>query len=494
MIIVSITGPSMQEALEQITGSSPYADMFEFRLDMMTRPNIAWLLSSTDKPTIATCRPLREGGMFNGAEREQIGILDLASVYGATYVDIELSASPRIIEDFVRRKKETAVIVSHHLIDGTLFDVNRLYKALHTTGADVIKLAYEATDAYENHLAFDFLAKAAADKRKAVAIALGDVGEPSRVLYKKFGGWGTYASTEDGKSAAPGQIPGRQLKELYRADKLNAKTKVFGVVGNPLKQSKGVFIHNPLFQAAKKNAVYCKFQTKDIEKFMRRIVPHIEGFSVTIPHKQNVMKYLDRVDSAAKAIGAVNTVIRGDRKLVGTNSDAPGALDAIEAVTNVKGKRMLILGAGGAGRAIAYEAKQRGAQVIIANRSSAKARQLADEFGLEFVNWNALKKVQFDILANATSVGMLPQVDESPVSKSILKKKVVFDAVYNPPMTRLLRDAKSVGAKIIHGTEMYLNQAALQSALYIGRKPDVQFMRKLLRSPNPKSEFSNPKS
>jgi 3-dehydroquinate dehydratase/shikimate dehydrogenase len=481
LIIVTITGPSMQEALAQVAGSSPYADTFEFRLDLMTKPNIARLISSTRKPTIATCRPVREGGAFSGSERERIGVLELASVFGARYVDIELGSSPRIIEEFVRRKKESQVIVSHHLLDGTLFNTNRIYKALHATGADVIKLAYEADDAYENSHAFEFLGRAKADKQKAIAIALGEVGEPSRILYKKFGGWATYASTEDGKSAAQGQIPASQLRELYRAERITTGTKVFGVVGDPVKQSKGVFIHNPLFQHAKKDSVYCRFQVSDIEKFMHRIVPRLEGFSVTLPHKQSVMRYLDRVDPTAKAIGAVNTVIRRGKKLVGTNTDAPGALDAIEKVAKVRGKRMLILGAGGVARAIAYEAKQRSADVIIANRTLSRARQLAEEFGFEYVKWNSLRGVQFDILVNATSVGMVPRVDESPVPKAILKKKVVFDVVYNPPMTRLLTEARSVGAKTIQGTEMYLNQAALQSEMYAGQAPDIFFMRRLLK-------------
>ena len=487
MIIVSIVGPSMQEALAQVVSSSPYADMFEFRLDLMSKPNVARLLSSTPKPTIATCRPVWEGGAFMGSERERIGTLDLAAVFGANYVDIELSSTPGVVEEFVRRKKETKVIVSHHLLDGTLFDVSRIYKALHVTGADVIKLAFEAEDAFENHLAFDFLMKAKSDRRKAVAIALGEAGESSRIFYKKFGGWAMYASTEDGKMAAPGQVPASQLKKLYRADKLSASTKVFGVVGNPVKQSKGVLVHNPLFQRARQNAVYCRFQTSDIEKFMMYLVPHLNGFSVTLPHKQSVMKYLDEVDATARAIGAVNTVIRRGKKLVGTNTDAPGALDAVERIVKVKGKRMLILGAGGAARAIAYEAKRRGADVIITNRTASRARKLGDEIGLACVKWNALKNAEFDILVNATSVGMFPNDGTSPVSKSILKNKIVFDAVYSPPITKLLRDAKSVGAKTIQGTQMYLNQAALQSELYTGRKPDHSFMRTLLQDPPKKS-------
>ncbi len=470
----------MEEALAQVSGSSPFADMFEFRLDLMTRPNIARLLASTKKPTIAACRPGWEGGGFNGPERERIGMLELASVYGTRYVDLELNTSPRVIADFIGHRKETKLIVSCHLLNGSLFDVGRVYSALRATGADIIKLAYDAEDAFENHLAFDFLAKAKSDRQPAVAMMLGDAGEPSRVLYRKFGGWATYATTEDGKVAAPGQIPASQLKTSYHAHLLNRATMVYGVVGNPVKQSRGVFVHNPLFWHARKNAVYCRFQTMDIRKFMGFLAPHLMGFSVTIPHKQTVLEYLDRVEPTARAIGAVNTVIRRGRKLVGTNTDAPGALDAIERVVKVNGKRMLILGAGGAARAVAYEAKQRGANVMVASRTFTRARDLASEFGLECVSWGKIARMKFDILVNATPVGMIPNTTKSPAPASILRKKVVFDAVYNPPMTKLLLEAEKRGARIVQGTEMYLNQAARQSEMYTGRKPDAHLMRRLM--------------
>ncbi len=317
---------------------------------------------------------------------------------------------------------------------------------------------------------------------RQIAIALGDAGEPSRILYRKFDGWATYASTEDGKSAASGQIRASHLKELYHADKLTPGTKVYGVVGNPVSQSKGAYIHNPLFRRARSNAVYCRFHVLNLERFVCLMAPHLHGFSVTLPHKQNVMRYLDTVDPHARAIGAVNTVVRRGNKLVGTNTDATGALDAIEQVARVKGKRVLILGAGGAARAIVYEAKRRGAEVIVANRTATNGQQLATELACEFVKWNSRTGVEFDVLVNATPVGMAPRIDESPFSKRFLRRKIVFDAVYNPPMTRLLKEAKSAGARIVPGTEMYLRQAALQSEMYTGRKPDINSMRKLLQT------------
>lgn len=470
----------MQEAFAQIAAAERDADTFELRLDMMTRPNIARLIDATRKPVIATCRPVREGGVFAGTERERIGMLDLASVFGAAYIDIELSTSPGIIAELVARRKECKVIASHHVLDGTLFDIRRIFQALTSTGADVIKFAYEAADAWENHLAFDFLLRARSEKRNAIAVAMGEAGTPSRILYRKFGGWATYASPDGLALAAPGQIPAAELKTLYRVDNLNPSTKVFGVIGNPIRQSKGVYVHNPLFRSAKKNAVYCRFLVDDLPLFMRHLSPHLDGFSVTLPHKQGVMEFLDDVDGASRAIGAVNTVTRKGKKWIGCNTDAPGALDAIEGVAKVRDRRVLILGAGGAARAIVFEAQQRGAHVKIANRTFARAEALAKAMHAESVRWNQIDRTDFDILVNATPVGMLPHEDESPVDRSLLNRKVVFDAVYNPPETKLLKDARKAGARVVTGASMYINQAALQSAMYIGRKPSLAKMRKLL--------------
>ncbi|MBX2989941.1 MAG: shikimate dehydrogenase [Bacteroidetes bacterium] len=483
MIIVSITGPGMKDALAQIAASSPYADMFELRLDMIQEPPLGMLMGATDKPVIIACRPEWEGGKFRGTESERMELLDAAAELGAAYVDIELHAGAAAIRKLLGDGRR--LILSNHSSGKFKFDIASLYKRMRSARAQVLKFAYTAEDSADMRYAIEFLQLAERDRQKAVAIAMGEFGEPTRILYKKFGAWATYASAGVGLKAASGQIPAAELKNLYRSERISGKTKVFGVVGNPLKQSKGVYLHNPLFQAEKKDAVYCRFPVKNLKSFINHIAPKLNGFSVTIPHKQAIMKYLDRTDPTATAIGAVNTVIRTSGKLYGTNTDAPGALDAIEKVVKVKGKAMLIAGAGGAARAIAFEAKQRGATVFFTNRTETTGRRLASEFNVNFISKTELlragrKGLEYDIIVNATPVGMTPYVNVSPLPKTILRKTIVFDAVYNPPMTKLLRDAKSAGAKIIQGTEMYFNQAALQFKLYAGVKPGISTMRQIL--------------
>ncbi len=482
MIIVSVTGPAMETALQQLTGSSGYADLFELRLDRVRNPDLARLFAAATGPVVATCRSASEGGAFTGSEQERVNILAAASRLGAAFIDFELSADRPAREELLRRSGDSRLIVSHHLTEGKPFNVRTIYKKLRDTGADVVKFAFPATDACDNAHAFEFLALAKADRQHAVAIAMGEAGEPSRILYRKYGGWATYAAPEDGSSAAPGQICASDMKKVYRTHLITPKTKVFGVVGQPLGQSKGIYVHNELFRRAGINAVYCRFSVNDLHSFMEKIGPHLHGFSVTIPHKEGIMYHLDRVEPLAAKIGAVNTVIRRSGNLVGSNTDAGAALDAIESVSRVRGKTVLVLGAGGAARAIVYEAVRRGAEVVVANRTPAKAEKLARELRVTAIPMDRIRTVRFDILANATSVGMVPGPAASPVPADILAGKTVFDAVYNPPLTALLEQASAAGATTISGVEMYVNQAAKQSALFAGKRPDITVLRRVLTS------------
>lgn len=300
----------MSEALEQVSASDPWADMFEFRLDMIRRPEIAALLLATRKPVVATCRPVWEGGEFRGTEEERLDMLAAASLLGADYVDIELRAGKRALRQFLGRRRESGVIVSYHAPPGSRPGVPGIYRRMKGTEADVLKFAFHARDAWENRIAFDFLLRASRDGQRAVAVAMGEAGEPSRVLYRVFGGWGTYAAPESGKEAAPGQVAASVLSRLYRTERLNRSTKIFGVVGNPVRQSRGIRVHNPLFARAEKNGVYCRFAVHDLKKFVSSIVPLLSGFSVTHPHKVGIGQYLDFMDPLARAIGAVNTVTR----------------------------------------------------------------------------------------------------------------------------------------------------------------------------------------
>jgi 3-dehydroquinate dehydratase/shikimate dehydrogenase len=486
MIIVSITGPDMKGALSQLKSSSRYADIVEFRLDLIRNARLERLMAATRKPVIITCRPRWEGGAFSGREEVRLRLLSHALELGAEYVDIELRSSRSSLEQLINSRRD-GVVVSVHYHERRAIDVDSLYDRMHATGAAVLKFAYTALDAHDIRHAVRFLERARQDRRKAVAIAMGEAGEASRIVYRTLGGWATYGAPGQGKLAAPGQVSVRELRELYRAHRLTSRTKVFGVIGNPVRQSKGIVVHNTLFAHDGVNAVYVRFPVANLRAFMQHGAPVMHGFSVTVPHKERVMKFLDHIDPTARKIGAVNTVVRRNRGWYGTNTDAAGALDAIEHRLRVRSRSVMVIGAGGAARAIAYEAQRRGASVTIANRTEARGRKLARSLDIAAIRLADIPAHRFDIMINATPVGMIPDTRRTPLPDRWVHASVVFDAVYNPPMTRFLHDARKNRARIISGTEMYINQAALQYQLFAGRNPDLKEMKRALGGPRPKA-------
>lgn len=480
MIFTTIPGPSMKEALAQIRASAPYSDGFELRLDLIEAPHLDRLFKAAGKPVIATCRTAREGGKWRGTGEQRTALLLEAVRRRPAFVDVEMREGKRGVDAIRKARKGQKVLVSHHVRGKDLPDAKAVLETMLRMGADVCKLAYAVEDATQIIPAVEFLARAQQKKTPAIAVAMGAAGEASRVLYRHFGGWATFASPEGGGPVAEGQIPARILKTIYRADTLGPRTQVFGVVGFPLGQSKGPLVHNPLFARARKNAVYCRFPAANFDTFMQTLAPRLEGFSVTIPHKRAVLRYLDEVDPAALFIGAVNTVLRTKNGWRGLNTDAPAALDAIESKLPVEGRTMLVLGAGGAARAIVAETRRRGGHPVIAARSGAKCRQLAREFGVGTVAWEERTTIDADFLVNATPVGMVPDAGATPFPAGGIRALVAFDAVFNPRETRFLREARAAGSQPVYGTEMYIRQAAEQSFLYTGVRPPLSQLRALL--------------
>ncbi len=478
MIIVSVTGPTTAEALAQIQRSRKYASMFEFRLDLMGVEAAASLVKAARKPVVLTYRPRWEGGGYAGPDVDRIAVLARAPEIGARYVDLEFRMGVPLIRRFIKECKSIRVIGSRHYFDGQIPDPDHEYRSLRAAGTYAMKFAYRAGDAADTSVAFRFLARAAADRTRAVAIAMGEAGEPSRILYRVFGGWATYASPVGGPAAAEGQLPADALQNIFHADRLTRSTRVFGVIGDPVRYSKGIYIHNPLFRRAHTNAVYCRFAVSDLGRFMSAVAPSITGMSVTLPHKVSIIRFLDGLDESARNSGAVNTVVRRRGSMIGLNTDGAGALDAIEKRMKVKNRSFLVIGAGGAARAIVVEAVRRGANVLIANRSPEAAQDLARRCGANVIELPRVQ--QCDIVANATSVGMAPDVDRTPIPPGAIRMELAFDAVYQPRETRFLREAKARGAITVSGAEMYLNQAAAQSQLYTGTRPDQRLMRRTL--------------
>jgi shikimate dehydrogenase len=270
--------------------------------------------------------------------------------------------------------------------------------------------------------------------------------------------------------------------------RLSAKSKFIIIVGDPVSHSLSPAMHNAAYEklAIDDQFVYLGANVKvaNLKEVIlaMRVMDNFYGLTCTIPHKVEVLKYLDWVDEKAKKIGAVNTVVKKNGLLCGYNTDWLGAVIPLEKVTSLKGKKVLVLGAGGAARAIVYGLKEKGALVYILNRTLEKAEKLAKEFKAKVLNFNHQKEVSnFDIIINATSVGMEPLVNQTPINPSFLKKnQIIFDVVYNPKETKLLKEAKKKGAKIIFGFEMLLYQGVAQFEIYTGKKAPIEVMRKVL--------------
>jgi 3-dehydroquinate dehydratase/shikimate dehydrogenase len=480
MIIVSVIGPTMDDAFRQIRASRKWADIIELRLDLIRDLELIPLLRRTERPRIVTLRPTWEGGGYDGSEEARVAMLRESAVRGVEYVDVELKAGRAIVEEIRRVSRSVRIIVSHH-VDTVPRSARESFGMFRHCGGDVVKWAFPAADSPDLRLAYDFLQIAKRRKQKAIAVAMGEPGEASRILYRVFGGWATYASPEDGPGAAPGQIPASTLVRIYRSSLLNVRTKIFGLLGNPVAQSKGVYLHNASFRKLGINAVYVRFHTTDLERFVKVLMPLIQGCSVTIPFKERVAALARKEDPGVRSIGAANTLYRIGEALCAANSDASAALDAIERKGRVGGKTMLVVGAGGAARAIAYEANKRGARVVLASRSPERASAVARDLQIRAAALADIAEIPYDILANATPVGMFPQVDDTPVPRDLLRPgTVVFDAISNPRETRLLREAKIAGARVVSGAEMFLRQAARQQELFLHQKVDLGLLRRIM--------------
>lgn len=480
MIIVSVTGPTMTDALRQMRKSRRWADIFELRLDLIRDLEIFSLLDGTDRPRIVTCRPRWEGGQFTGSEDSRMAVLKECAAYGAEFIDVELRGGRGIVEEVRKVSPSVRIIVSFHS-DAVPSSAREAYRMFAGCGGDIVKWAYPAADSPDIRFARGFLQIAKRGKQKAIAVAMGEAGEASRILYRVFGGWATYASPEGGPEAAAGQLSASFLVDVCRANMLTARTRVFGLLGNPVVQSGGMSLHNAFFRIRRADAVYVRFRTTDLAGFFRHVLPLLEGCSVTIPFKESVAARVRRRDPEVLAIGAANTLYLAGGEWRVANSDASAGLDAIERRSRVRGKTILVLGAGGAARALAYEGRRRGARVVIANRTARRAVAAARQLGIRAVPWNRIADVQYDILVNATPVGMFPRADKTPLSRKLHRAgTLVFDAIARPRSTRLLQEAKQAGASVIGGREMFLRQAARQQRLFLGKRVDIEILRRAM--------------
>ena len=482
MICIPIVGPTQHKSLEDIAAAEPLADMIELRLDLMSDFDLGTLLSASTKPCIVTNRTKREGGQFSGSEEERIGLLKQAVAAGADYVDIETSTPKELLKPFLESDHQSKVILSYHNYTDTPEEIDRLYDLMCAMPADVLKIVTYARDITDNLALFEILHRSKKDDKKLIALCMGEKGEVSRILSPLLGGFLTFGSLATGKETAPGQITGAILKDIYRVCDKRDSFKIYGVIGNPVYKSMGYLIHNEAFQETGLTDIYVPFLVDNVEKFFKGFSPYFDGLSVTMPFKEDIMAVMDEIDETAKKIGAVNTVVRDGKGWKGYNTDCMGALKALEKHTDLKNKNVLIVGAGGTAKAIGYGVYEKGARITVTyNRDKEKGIRLGRELKAKVVSIQEVDKEEIDVLINCSPVGMSPNLEETPVSSRCLRKgMVVFDSVYNPIETRLIREAKVAGCVTISGVELFVNQAVGQFELWAGQKAPADIMRDIV--------------
>ncbi|XP_020204553.1 bifunctional 3-dehydroquinate dehydratase/shikimate dehydrogenase, chloroplastic [Cajanus cajan] len=507
MVCAPITATQRSVSIEQIVNDmhqakAEGADLVEIKLDCITnfnpRRDLKIILQNKPLPVLIVDWPKWEGD-----ENMRLEALKLAVELVADFIEVELEAAsclPTLVEHKRNHNSHGKMIVSCN-VDGITppqEELLQLVAQMQAARADIIKLVTHAADITEIIRIFNLFPHC---QVPLIAYSVGERGLISHILSPKFGGFFVYGSLAGNPIPVVPSLD--SLRGAYKLEHVNADTKVFGLISKPVSHSKGPILHNPSFRHVNYNGIYVPMFVDDLKEFFSTYPsPDICGFSVGIPYKEEVLRFCDEVHPLAQSIGAVNTIIRRptDGKLVGYNTDCESAITAIEDALNdhgcndggtslgspLAGRLFVLVGAGGAAKALAFGAKSRGARVVIFDIDFDRAKSLACDVHGEVQPYKELVSFQPEkgaILANATPVGMHPNTDRIPVAEATLGEYLlVFDAVYTPRRTRLLKEADAAGAITVGGVEMFLRQAIGQFNLFTGLQAPEEFMRQIVLS------------
>jgi 3-dehydroquinate dehydratase/shikimate dehydrogenase len=501
-ICVSVCSESVTGTIANIKRAEKIADVIEVRFDCLSKhvfnieasvetgamAYLCWtwenILCATRKPIISTYRPAVQGGRQELTTRAR-GIFWYAGM-ATEFCDVEEDLFDDASSQFFQKR-----ILSYHNFEDVPADLNSTFDRLAAQSmADIIKIAVTAHDIAEALPVWKLINQARNAGKEIIPIAMGEAGKWTRVLGLAHGAFMTYASLNEGLETADGQITVKDLTEVYRVKELNKDTAVYGVIGDPVSSSKSPYMHNAAFAASGINAVFLPLVVKNLDEFIARMVApstrevelNFAGFSVTMPHKQTIIKHLDEIDAVAAKIGAVNTVKIENGKLVGHNTDAHGFVTPLKTkFGDLKNARVAVLGAGGAARACVFALKQENADVTVFARDIQKANAFADEFGVRSKQLTTGLRpltTDVDIVVNATSLGMKgPLENESPFTASQLDGvKFVYDLVTRQNDSPIIREAKKAGIPTIGGVEMLIAQGAKQFEIWTGQTAPVEKM------------------
>jgi 3-dehydroquinate dehydratase/shikimate dehydrogenase len=481
-VCVAVTGTDPIEMVEKAEALVRDNTFLEFRLDYLPRPPLALprIKQFTEYhphvSAIGTCRRVANGGKFRGSVASELDILTKAAAAGCQLVDMELQSAVRCKRAQLERlRTRAALILSYHDFRGTKKLEETLEKMV-AVPADFYKIVTTATTLHDNVVMMKFLEKNS-DRYSMIGLCMGEQGFISRVLGVRAGSAFTFAAVSEDEKTAPGQVTAQELRSTYRIEQVDPATRVYAVAGDPVAHSLSPAIMNAALRRETVNGVYVALHAKTLKDLLTcvREIP-IHGLSITMPYKEAIVSHLDNTDAHTTKIGACNTVVRAqDGKLYGFNTDAAGVVRPLQQRISLEQAKILVLGAGGAARAAVYGLKERGAEVYILNRTLGPAQKLARSARARLLKRADLKKMTFDVIINATSVGM-GNTRESPLNENEIKTRYLFDMVYDPPETRLMKMAKAAGAEVIPGIEMFVQQAARQFEIWTGKPAPLDEM------------------
>lgn len=494
-----ITETAADNFFQAMQAADRVADVIELRLDYLPAADLPGFLAALvghaaefTKPLLFTFRPVEQGGRraVTLAERRAFWQgLSPAMVEKIGFADFESD----LVESF---RQETPpvpwekIICSWHDFDATPADLPARFERMAATPAAIVKIATKAQTISDCLPLFDLIDRSRGAK-PVIALGMGMPGLMTRVLSISRGAMLTFGSLARGAESAPGQPTIAELQDLYRIKHLSRQTEIFGIIGNPVSHSRSPRIHNAALNALGRDGVYLPFEVADIDGFARdflrpetrKIDWRLRGLSVTIPHKRSILPYLDSIDETARVIGAINTVVVEDGRVRACNTDVGGAMKPLESLLDLKGARVAVLGAGGSARAICYGLKLRGADIDLYARDVQKAQVLADEFGTRLHTMESFRGA-VDLVINCTPVGMHGHSEgQSPISPESLRDvRLVYDLIYMPEETALLRDAKAAGCRTLGGLAMLVAQAGEQFRFWTGEDPPLDVMWQAARS------------
>lgn len=453
------------------------ADVVELRLDSVADPDVAGALQGRQRPVVLTCRTPREGGLFRGSEDERRAILRAAVLSDAEYVDLEWASG---LDALVRLRQGRGIVWSSHDFSGVPRDLVARIREMAGCGADIVKVAVAVTRLSDVVRLLEVAREMGPARR--VLIGMGDVGRVTRICAARFGSEWSYA----GEGVAPGQVGVASLLREFSFRRVTAATAIYGLVGLPIGHSVSPAMHNAGFAELGVDAVYVPLPAADVDdlrSFAEAFA--LEGASVTAPYKEAALALADLRDEIATQVGAANTLTWRDGRVRASNTDVSGFLASLSAgnlgpAAAWNGRRAAVLGAGGAARAVIVALQSAGVAVTVYGRDDHRTREAAAGLGAA-VGSRPVPPGSWDLLVNATPVGTYPAAAETPFPEARFDGLLVSDLVYNPPDTRLMRDARAAGCPAIGGLEMLVAQAVGQQAQWTGRPPTAHTLRAAAR-------------